>query len=72
MVTKAKAAPAVLQDEPIDRAGWKYRWNDDIVDEDTFNNLTADHHAWIAEQEKQKTLATKEDAKVEKKKAKKK
>lgn len=69
MATKAKA---VLQDQPIDRAGWKYRWNDDIVDEDTFNNLTADHHAWIAEQEKQKTLATKEDAKVEKKKAKKK
>lgn len=72
MATKAKAAPAVLQDEPIDRTGWKYRWNDDIVDEDTFNTLIKDHHAWIAEQEKQKTLANKEDAKVDKKKAKKK
>lgn len=72
MATKAKAAPAVLVDEPIDRTGWKYRWNDDLVDEDTFNTLTADHHAWIAEQEKLKTAIIKEDAKVDKKKAKKK
>lgn len=72
MATKAKAAPAVLADEPIDRTGWKYRWNDDLVDEDTFNTLTADHHAWIAEQEKLKTAIIKEDAKVDKKKAKKK
>jgi len=80
LATKKKAtavveAPDILPDEPIDRKGWKYYCNDELVTEEVFNSITKDHQAWIDEQEKIKeaaALATqKEDAKLAKKKVKK-
>lgn len=32
--------------------GWKYRWNDQEIDEETYERLTKEHMEWVKEDEK--------------------
>jgi len=51
MVVKKKPEPAVVQ-ATLDMTGWKYRWNDQEVDEETYERLTKEHLEWVKEEEK--------------------
>jgi len=51
MVVKKKPEPAVVQ-ATLDMTGWKYRWNDQEIDEATYERLTKEHLEWVKEEEK--------------------
>jgi hypothetical protein len=38
-------------------SGWKYRWNDQEVDEATYERLTKEHLEWVKEEEKKQAAA---------------
>ena len=52
--------------------GWRYRWNDTEVDEETFNRLTKEHQEWVEEQARKAINAAIDAAKEDKPKRKKK
>jgi hypothetical protein len=51
MVVKKKPEPATVS-AILDMAGWKYRWNDQEVDEETYERLVKEHQEWVKEDEK--------------------
>ena len=55
MATSKKKAPPPPVEE-IDRAGWKYSINGEVVTEAVYLSAVADHAAWVAEQERLATL----------------
>jgi hypothetical protein len=36
----------------LDLSGWKYYWNDQPIDEETYERLTKEHLEWVKEEEK--------------------
>ena len=36
----------------LDMTGWKYYWNDQEVDLETYERLTKEHMEWVKEEEK--------------------
>jgi len=50
--------------------GWKYRHNDQDVDEDTFNKIIEDHRTWADDQYKKQAEAYKAAEKESKRKKK--
>ena len=41
----------------IDKNAWKYYWNDQEVDEATYERLTKEHLEWVKEEEKKQAAA---------------
>ena len=54
--------------DPDDRTGWKYRWNDSEVDQETYDRLTEEHRVWVVEQERKAAEPIKEEKTRRKKK----
>jgi hypothetical protein len=55
MVVKTKTPVKV--EATLDMSGWKYRWNDQEVDESTYERLTKEHLEWVKEEEKKQAAA---------------
>ena len=36
----------------LDKDGWKYYWNDQLIDEETYERLVKEHQEWVLEDEK--------------------
>ena len=51
MARVKKTKPDVVSAE-LDMTGWKYFWNDQQVDESTYERLTREHLEWVKEEEK--------------------
>lgn len=51
MVVKTKREPVKVE-AILDMTGWKYRWNDQEVDEETYDRLVKEHLEWVKEDEK--------------------
>lgn len=51
MVVKKKPEPVTVS-ATLDMTGWKYRWNDQEVDEETYERLVKEHQEWVLEEEK--------------------
>jgi hypothetical protein len=51
MVVKTKREPVKVE-AILDMTGWKYRWNDQEVDEETYERLVKEHQEWVKEDEK--------------------
>lgn len=49
---KEKKPETIHVEATLDMTGWKYRWNDQEVDEETYNRLTKEHMEWVKEEEK--------------------
>jgi len=56
MVVKKKPEPATVS-ATLDMTGWKYFWNDQEVDLETYERLTKEHMEWVKEDEKKQTAA---------------
>ena len=41
----------------LDMTGWKYYWNDQEVDLETYERLTKEHLEWVKEEEKRVAAA---------------
>jgi hypothetical protein len=51
MVVKKKPEPATVS-ATLDMTGWKYFWNDQEVDLETYERLIKEHIEWVKEDEK--------------------
>ena len=56
MARVKKTKPDVVSAE-LDMTGWKYFWNDQQVDESTYERLTREHLEWVKEEEKKAAAA---------------
>jgi hypothetical protein len=54
MVVKKKPEPATVS-ATLDMTGWKYFWNDQEVDLETYERLTKEHMEWVKEDEKKQS-----------------
>lgn len=56
MARVKKSEPDVVSAE-LDMTGWKYFWNDQQIDEETYERLTKEHAEWVKEEEKKTAAA---------------
>jgi biopolymer transport protein ExbD len=49
---KVKPVTEVTVSLELDKDGWKYYWNDQEVDEETYERLVKEHQEWVLEDEK--------------------
>ena len=49
---KVKPVTEVTVSLELDKDGWKYYWNDQLIDEETYERLVKEHQEWVLEDEK--------------------